>query len=97
MKTVNSVGMTANEDERTVRAVAKVPPAPQQRGVAKVSAEAGQQTGRIYWPVPERQPVFVDDTGRRGRWMSWLAVLLAVVALALVMAFWVSQVGSTGA
>jgi hypothetical protein len=89
----------ANEDDARVRAVAKVPapPAPQQRGVAKVSAEAGQRTGRIYWPVPERRPVFVDDSGRRGRRLAWLAVLLAVLGLALVVALWVSQVASTGA
>lgn len=63
-----------------------------------MTAENGQRTGRIYWPVvPERHPVFVDDTGRRGRWLAWLAVLLAVIGLALVVALWVSQVASTGA
>jgi hypothetical protein len=89
--------MTANEDEVVVRAGAKVPPPPQQRGVAKVSAEAVQRTGRIYWPVSERQPVFVDESGRRGRWMAWLSVLLALAALALIGALWISQVASTGA
>ena len=82
-----------------VRAVAKIPePPPQRRGVAKVTAANGQRTGRIYWPVEaERRPVFVDDTGRRGRWLAWLSVLLAVLGLALVVALWVSQVASTGA
>lgn len=88
----------ANEDDSRVRAVAKIPEPPrQQRGVAKVTAEAGQRTGRIYWPVPEHRPVFVDDTGRRGRWMAWLAALVALVGLALVAALWISQVASTGA
>jgi hypothetical protein len=88
----------ANEDDPRVRAVAKIPEPPrQQRGIAKVTAESGQRTGRIYWPVPERRPVFVDDTGRRGRWLAWLAVTLAALGLALVIALWVSQVGSTGA
>ena len=88
----------ANEDEFRVRAVARIPEPPRpQRGVAKVTAEAGQRTGRIYWPVPERRPVFVDDTGRRGRWLGWVAVLVAALGLALVVALWVSQVGSTGA
>jgi hypothetical protein len=94
---VNSLVGMANEDDSKVRAVAKIPEPPQQRGVAKVTAEAGQRTGRIYWPVPERRPVFVDDTGRRSRRLSWLFVLLAVAGLALVIAFWVSQVGSAGA
>jgi hypothetical protein len=89
--------MTANEDEVPVRAVAKVPPVPSQRGVAKVSAEAVQRTGRIYWPVPERQPVFVDDSGRRGRWLTWLSVLVALAGLVLIGALWISQVSSTGA
>jgi hypothetical protein len=108
MKTVNSPGMTANEDEghAKVRAVAKVPPppaapprapAPQQRGVARVSPEAARRTGRIYLTEPERPPVFVDDSGRRGRWLTWLAVILAVLGLALLVALWVSQVASTGA
>lgn len=83
----------ANEDDSRVRAVASVPELPRQsRGVARVTAETGQRTGRIYWPLPEQKPVFVDDSGRRGRWMAWLAVLLAVVALALVVTFWASQV-----
>ncbi len=88
----------ANEDDSRVRAVAKIPEPPrQQRGIAKVTPEAGQRTGRIYWPVPERRPVFVDYTGRRGRWLGWVAVLVAALGLALVVALWVSQVGSTGA
>ncbi len=87
----------ANEDDSRVRAVAKIPEPPQQRGVARVTAEAGQRTGRIYWPVPEKRTVFVDDTGRRSRRLSWLFVLLAVIGLALIVAFWVSQVASTGA
>ena len=77
--------MTANEDEKPVRAV------------AKVSGEDVRRTGRIYLPGPERRPVFVDDSGRRGRWLMWLSVAIAVAGLALVAALWVSQVTSTGA
>ena len=80
----------AIEDEHKVRALAKIPVQP--RGVARVTAETGQRTGRIYWPAPEQKPVFVDDSGRRGRWMAWLAVLIAVLGLVLVATFWVSQV-----
>jgi hypothetical protein len=80
----------ANEDELKVRAVASIPEQP--RGRARVTAETGQRTGRIYWPVPEQKPVFVDDSGRRGRWMAWLSVVAALAGLAAVAAFWVSQV-----
>jgi hypothetical protein len=96
----SSVPVRSSAPGRTsVRAVAKIPEPPaQRRGVAKVTTANGQRTGRIYWPVePERRPVFVDDTGRRGRWLAWLSLLLAVLGLALVVALWVSQVASTGA
>ena len=77
--------MTANEDEKPVRAV------------AKVSGEDVRRTGRIYLPGPERRPVFVDDSGRRGRWLTWVSVLIALAGLVLIGALWVSQVSSTGA
>jgi hypothetical protein len=87
----------ANEDVDRVRAVAQVPKPPQQRGVAKVSAQIGEMTGRIYTSEPGVRPVFVDDTGRRGRWLRWLAIAFVVLGLALVAAFWWSQASSTGA
>ena len=85
----------AIEDEPRVRALAKIPEQP--RGVARVTAETGQRTGRIYWPLPEQKPVFVDDSGRRGRWMAWVSVLLAAGGLALIVVFWASQVHAAAA
>ena len=88
----------ANEDNSRVRAVAKVnPPAPlpQQRGVARVPEDVGV-TGRLYPSTPDdRRPVFVDDSGRRGRWLAWLSILAALVGLVLIGALWISQVSAT--
>jgi hypothetical protein len=86
----------ANEDNK-VRAVAKVRKPPQQRGVAKVSAHSSQVTGRLYTSEPGARPVFVDDSGRRRRWVKWLAIAFVLLGLALVAAFWWSQASSTGA
>ena len=91
----------ANEDEFRVRAVAKVnppapPPLPQQRGVARVPRDVGTLTGRLYPSEPDdRAPVFVDDSGRRGRWLTWLSILVALAGLALIGALWISQVSAT--
>jgi hypothetical protein len=87
----------ANEDDPRVRAVAKVPKPPQQRGVAKVSSQPGEKTGRLYPSVPDPRPVFVDDSGRRRRWLTWLSIAFVLLGLALVAAFWWSQASSTGA
>ena len=96
--TVNSLEFMANEDNSRVRPVAKVdapPPLPQQRGVARVP-EVGTVTGRLYPSAPDdRPPVFVDDTGRRGRWLAWLSILAALAGLALIGALWISQVSAT--
>jgi len=73
----------AHEDDQKIRAVAKV-------------GESGQNTARIYPSVPPPQPVFVDDTGRRGRWLAWLSIGFALVGLALVIALWWSQASATG-
>ena len=99
LSSLNSLGRMANMDDVKVRAVAKVPKPPQQRGVAKVSAQAGETTGRIYPSRSEAgvRPVFVDDSGRRGRWLTWLSVAFVILGLALVVAFWWSQASSTGA
>jgi hypothetical protein len=85
----------AREEDPKIRAVAQVPKAPQQRGVARVS-ETNEVTGRIYPSGKDAPPVFVDDTGKRRRWLTWVSLALAVVALALVAALWVSQAASTG-
>jgi hypothetical protein len=94
----------AREEDSKIRAVAQVPPpppdgqpprAPQQRGVARVS-ETREVTSRIYPSGKDAPPVFVDDTGKRGRLLTWLSLAFAVVALALVAALWVSQAASTG-
>ena len=93
---VNSLGFMANEDDDKVRAVAKVHTPRQQRGVAKVPAQIGDRTGRLYLSGPGARPVFVDDSGRRGRWLKWLSIAFVLLGLALVAAFWWSQASSTG-
>jgi hypothetical protein len=40
------------------------------------------------------EPVFVDDTGRRGRLVGWVAFGLALLGLILVALLWFSQTGS---
>jgi hypothetical protein len=82
-----------DSEEPKIRAVAKVV-APG-RGVARVSSTR-EETNKIPMPGSEQLPVFVDDSGRRGRWVTWLALGIAVLGLALVMALWFSQASSTG-
>jgi hypothetical protein len=74
-------------EERRVRAVA----APRQRGVAPIPKDV-VETSRIYSSGRDDPPVFVDDTGRRRRLLTWLSVAFVVIALALVAALWISQV-----
>jgi hypothetical protein len=83
----------AGDDEQKIRAVAKVV-APG-RGVARVSSTR-EETSRIPRREAEQPPVFVDDSGRRRRWVTWLSLALAVLGLALVVALWFSQASSTG-
>jgi hypothetical protein len=64
------------------------------RGRARVS-ETREVTSRIYPSVPEPPPVFVDDTGRRGRLVGWLGLVFVLLGLALVVALWWSQASST--
>jgi hypothetical protein len=95
----------ASEDDPKIRAVAAIPKtqvptgpprtAPQQRGVARVS-ETREVTSRIYPSGAEPPPVFVDDSGKRGRLLTWLSLVFAVLALGLIAALWVSQAASTG-
>jgi hypothetical protein len=65
------------------------------RGVARVSGNL-EGTRRIVPPPPPVAPVFVDDTGRRGRFLAWASVVGALIGLLLVVAFWVSQVTHSG-
>jgi hypothetical protein len=98
----------ANDDPRSpvlpvVRAQATVRPSRPRRvartdasrGVARVSGDR-EQTRRIVPPPPPVAPVFVDDTGRRGRLLAWASVLAALIGLLLVVAFWVSQITHSG-
>jgi hypothetical protein len=97
--TLNSLDFMAREEDPPVRAVAKVPtpqPTPQQqRGVARVP-EPIDATSVMDTSDPDATPVFVDDTGRRGRVWGWLSLLFALVALALVAVLWWSQAAATG-
>lgn len=66
------------------------------RGVARVP-ETREATRPLVPPRPPAPPVFVDDTGRRGRVLAWASVVFAMVVLLLVVAFWVSQATSSNA
>jgi hypothetical protein len=83
------------KDDPKARAVAKVPKPPQKRGVARVP-ETREATSRMYLTEPDAPPVFVDDTGKRGRLLTWLAIGFALTCLALVAALWFSQAAATG-
>jgi hypothetical protein len=86
----------AREDDPKIRAVAQVPEPPQQqRGVARVP-EISEATGRIYPSGKDAAPVFVDDSGKRGRLLTWVSLAVAVLLLGLVAALWFSQAASTG-
>ena len=94
-RTLNSLEFMAREDKPPVRAVAKVPTPRQQRGVARVP-EPVDATSVMDKSEPDAAPVFVDDTGRRGRVWRWLSLLFAFLALALIVALWLSQAAATG-
>ena len=85
----------AHEENPPVRAVAKIPTPRQQRGVARVPKTI-DATSIMDASEPEAPPVFVDETGRRGRVWGWLALLFAFICLALVAALWWSQAAATG-
>jgi hypothetical protein len=59
---------------------------------AKVSEQAPDATrvGRVPLEAP---PVFVDDTGRRRRWLWRVVVGLAVLLVVAGSVVWLSQVG----
>jgi hypothetical protein len=83
------------DEEPPARAVAKVPTPRRQRGVARVP-ENVDATSVMDTSEPDAVPVFVDDTGRRGRLWAWLSLLVALLGLALVVALWWSQAAATG-
>jgi hypothetical protein len=85
----------AREQDPPIRAVAKVPTPRQQRGVARVP-ETVDATNVMDTSEPGAPPIFVDDTGRRGRVWAWLAVFFALLVLALMAALWWSQAAATG-
>ena len=82
------------KDDPKARAVAKVPKPPQQRGVARVP-ETIDATSRMHLSEPDA-PVFVDDSGKRGRLLTWLSIGFALICLALIAALWFSQAAATG-
>ena len=83
------------EKEPSIRAVAKIPTPKQQRGVARVP-EPIDATSMMETSEPAAVPVFVDDTGRRGRLWARLSLIVALLGLALVAALWWSQIAVTG-
>ena len=64
------------------------------RGVAPVPTNR-EETRRLAPPPPPGPPVFVDESGRRGRLLAWAAAVAALAGLLLIVAFWVGQ--ATGA
>lgn len=66
------------------------------RGVARIP-QTREVTTPLVRPRLPAPPVFVDDTGRRGRLLAWASLVFAVVVLLLIAAFWVSQVTSSSA
>src|SRR5437868_322787 len=52
------------------------------RGVAPVPTNH-EPTRQLRPPPPPARPVFVDDSGRRGKLLAWASLLLALAALAL--------------
>ena len=86
----------AREEDPPIRAVAKVPTQRRQRGVARVP-ETIDATSVVDRSQPAAAPpVFVDDTGRRGRVWGWLALLFALIGLVLMAALWWSAAAATG-
>lgn len=77
------------------RAAAKVPRPPRKRGVARVP-ENREATNRLHLTPPDTPPVFVDDSGKRRRLLTWLSIAFALICLALIAALWVSQAAATG-
>jgi hypothetical protein len=76
-------GLYSGSNHKSGRAAARVP-------------TNHEETRRLQPPPPPVAPVFVDDTGRRGRWLAWASVAVAVLGLLFIAAFWVSQFTSSG-
>jgi hypothetical protein len=91
----DAVGAATDVPVARVRAVARVTAPHRQwyrtgvyRGHGRVRVPRSYRFVRL---DQSPRPVFVDDTGRRGRLLAVASVLLTVVALLLVAAFWLSQ------
>jgi hypothetical protein len=82
----------ASEDD-TIQ-VAGFADAPESRGVAAMP-EDSTATRPISRSNPAITPVFVDETGRRGRLLGLLGLGLSVVALLMLAVMWWSQVAAT--
>jgi hypothetical protein len=65
------------------------------RGVAPVPTNR-EETRPLTPPPPPVRPVFVDDSGRRGRLLAVTAVSVAIIALLLVVAFWIGLATTSG-
>jgi hypothetical protein len=65
------------------------------RAAARVPSNR-EETRRLDPPPPRVPPVFVDDSGRRGRWLALVSVTVAMLGLLFIAAFWISQVSSSG-
>ena len=85
----------ANEDDRTlVAAFAEAHDAPLSRAVAEVPADV-TATRPISRGAQAAPPVFVDETGRRGRLLGVLGLGFSLLALLALAALWWSQVAVT--
>jgi hypothetical protein len=60
-------------------------------GVARIPT-VRESTRRLTPSAPAPAPVFVDDTGRRRRLVTVVASAVVLLVLALIAAFWLSQV-----
>ena len=78
-----SGGLYSGRNHNSGRAAARVP-------------SNHEETRGLQPASPAVAPVFVDDSGRRGRWLAWASVAVAVLGLLFVAAFWVSQLTSSG-
>lgn len=84
----------ANEDDGTlVAGFAEAHDAPLSRAVAEVPADV--TATRPISRGAQAAPVFVDETGRRGRLLGVLGLGFSLLALLALAALWWSQVAVT--
>lgn len=84
----------ADEDDGYLVAGFADKPAARRRAVTAAPPDI-TATRPISWYQRDVTPVFVDKTGRRGRWLGALGVAVALIALLLLAALWWSQVAAT--